>query len=64
MRYGLTDREVQVLRLAMLGTSDNECGRVLFVSPLTVAKHLENIAAKMGVESREEVIARAKEEGL
>jgi DNA-binding NarL/FixJ family response regulator len=49
---GLTDREVEVLRLAARGLSRRETAERLFVSESTVRTHLEHIYAKIGVSSR------------
>jgi DNA-binding CsgD family transcriptional regulator len=48
----LTDREVQVLELVAVGRTNVAIGRVLEVSPRTVAKHLERIYRKLGVGNR------------
>ena len=64
MPYDLTARELEVLRLLVSGASDHAAANALFVSVLTVQAHTAHIAAKMGVETRDEVIARAKDEGL
>jgi DNA-binding NarL/FixJ family response regulator len=64
MPYDLTVREIEVLRLLVSGATDQAAANALFVSVLTVRAHTAHIAAKMGVATREEVIARAKEEGL
>jgi DNA-binding NarL/FixJ family response regulator len=64
MPYDLTTRELEVLRLLVSGAHDNAIANALFVSVLTVKSHTAHIAAKMGVGTREEVIARAKAEGL
>jgi HD-GYP domain-containing protein (c-di-GMP phosphodiesterase class II) len=48
----LTDREVEVLRLAARGLSRREMAQRLYVSESTVRTHLEHIYAKIGVSSR------------
>jgi LuxR family maltose regulon positive regulatory protein len=57
-------RELEVLRLLASGANDQRIANTLFVSVLTVKAHTAHIAAKMGVETREEVIAKAQAEGL
>lgn len=47
----LTGREVEVLRLVADGLSNEEIGRVLFLSPETVRTHLRRMAAKLGIRS-------------
>ncbi len=49
---GLTDREVEVLRLIARGRTNREVARLLVVSPKTVGRHVENVYAKLGVSSR------------
>jgi DNA-binding CsgD family transcriptional regulator len=50
--YGLSDRELQVLRLVASGKSNREIADGLFISEHTVARHLQNIFAKLAVSSR------------
>ncbi len=49
---GLTEREVEVLRLVASGLTNNEIATELFLSPKTVSRHLSNIFTKIGVSSR------------
>jgi HD-GYP domain-containing protein (c-di-GMP phosphodiesterase class II) len=49
---GLSDREVEVLRLVARGLSNNQIGARLSVSPRTVQHHLEHIFDKAGVSTR------------
>jgi len=51
---GLSDREVEVLRLVAQGLTSAEVGRRLFLSPRTVDWHLSSIYTKLGVRSRTE----------
>ena len=50
--HGLTRRELEVLRLLAAGHSNRQLGDLLFISPATAARHLANIFAKLGVDSR------------
>jgi predicted ATPase/DNA-binding CsgD family transcriptional regulator len=61
---GLTPRELEVLRLLVGGLSDKEIGEVLFISPRTASKHVENILAKCGVANRAEAVVFALLTGL
>jgi HD-GYP domain-containing protein (c-di-GMP phosphodiesterase class II)/DNA-binding CsgD family transcriptional regulator len=49
---GLSDREVEVLRLISRGNSNREVADLLVISPKTVGRHVENIYAKVGVSTR------------
>lgn len=49
---GLTDREVDVLRLLARGRSNKEAARSLFVSEATVHTHVVNVYGKIGVHTR------------
>ena len=51
-RHGLTRRELQVLRLVAAGKTNREISSALVISEHTVARHLQNIFAKLGVSSR------------
>ena len=61
---GLTEREVEVLRLVASGRSNKDIAAALFLSGRTVARHLSNIFAKTGVSSRSAATAYAFEHGL
>jgi DNA-binding CsgD family transcriptional regulator len=51
-RHGLTAREGEVLGWVASGKTNAEIARILFVSPHTVRKHLENIFEKLNVRTR------------
>src|SRR5215211_1338491 len=59
--FGLTRREVEILLRVAQGKTNAEVATDLYVSPLTVKKHLEHIYQKLGVESRTEALARVLE---
>jgi DNA-binding NarL/FixJ family response regulator len=50
--HGVTPRELEVLRLVAAGMSNREIAAALVISEHTVARHLQNIFAKLGVSSR------------
>jgi DNA-binding CsgD family transcriptional regulator len=56
---GLTAREVEVLVLLGQARPTREIAAELFVSPKTVERHIANLAAKVGVAGRAELIAFA-----
>ncbi len=49
---GLTEREIEVLRLVAHGLSNSEIARQLTISRKTVSRHLENIYSKANVSTR------------
>lgn len=49
---GLSDREIEVLRLVARGCSNREIGDRLFISPKTVDHHVQHIYSKAGVSTR------------
>jgi DNA-binding NarL/FixJ family response regulator len=61
---GLSPREVQVLRLVAAGKSNREIAAELVISEHTVARHLQNMFAKMGVSSRSAATAFAFEHDI
>jgi DNA-binding CsgD family transcriptional regulator len=63
-RQGLSDRELQVLRLVAAGKSNREIASELVISEHTVARHVQNIFAKLRVSSRAAATAFAFEHEL
>ncbi len=61
---GLTDREVEVLRLVAAGHGNARIAAELVLSERTVARHLSNIFTKLDVGSRTAAAAFAFEHGL
>ena len=61
---GLTEREVEVLRLIALGKSNRDVAGELFISLSTVAHHVSNIFNKTGAANRTEAAAYASRHGL
>jgi RNA polymerase sigma factor (sigma-70 family) len=55
----LTEREIEVLKLAAKGMSNREIAQKLVISVRTVQTHLTNIFNKMGVGSRTEAVVHA-----
>lgn len=61
---GLSEREVEVLRLVAVGRTNAQIASDLQLSIKTVARHLSNIFAKLDVRSRTEAAAFAYRRGL
>jgi len=60
----ITDRELEVLRLAARGLSNREISTTLDISVRTVQTHLSNVFNKMGVGSRTEAVMFGLRNGL
>jgi DNA-binding NarL/FixJ family response regulator len=60
---GLTERELDVLRLAAKGHTNRAIGRELNISDRTVQGHLANIFGKLGVNTRTEAVLLAIKQG-
>ena len=60
----LTDRELVVLRMLPTALAQREIAQELTVSVNTVRTHVQVIYRKLGVTSRQEAVARAREQGL
>ncbi|MGH9151375.1 MAG: LuxR C-terminal-related transcriptional regulator [Acidimicrobiales bacterium] len=61
---GVTRRELEVLRLVAAGNTNREIAGSLVISEKTVARHLTNIFAKLGVSSRSAATSYAYEHDL
>jgi DNA-binding NarL/FixJ family response regulator len=61
---GLTSRELEVLRLLADGCDQHAIATKLFITPKTVAKHIEHILTKLPACSRAEAVAIAYQRGL
>ena len=62
--YGLSGRELEVLRLVAAGKSNRDIASALVVSEHTVARHLQNIFTKLDVSSRSAATAFAYQHEL
>ena len=62
-RYGLSEREIEVLSLAAGGLTNKQIGEKLFLSPHTIARHLANARAKLGASNRAEAAVRLHRAG-
>jgi len=61
---GLSDRELEVLKLIALGHTNNEMATRLFLSVRTVESHRAQLQAKTRRATRADLVAYAREHGL
>lgn len=61
---GLTEEEVEILRLVALGHTNAEIGERLFLSGRTVETHRIRLQRKLGLESRAELVRYVLDRGL
>ena len=54
--YGLTKREREIVAMVALGLRNAQIASRLFVSEVTVKKHIQNIFDKMAVNNRTEMV--------
>jgi LuxR family maltose regulon positive regulatory protein len=57
----LSERELEGLRLVSAGLSNQAIAQQLVVALSTVKKHINNIFTKLGLQSRTQALARARE---
>jgi len=62
--YGLTARELTVLRLLADGRTNAQIGAALYISPKTASVHVTSILRKLGVSGRVQAAAIAERAGL
>lgn len=62
--YGLTTREIEVLRQLVAGRSDREIAEALFISPRTAQGHVAHIFTKLNVSSRTAAVVIALQSGV
>lgn len=62
--FGLTPRELEVLRGVAAGQSNRQIAVELFISVKTASVHVSNILSKLGVTSRGEAAAFAHRQHL
>ncbi len=60
----LSERELEVLRFIAAGLPNKKITEQLYISLSTVKTHLRNIYGKLGVHSRTEAVAKAKDLGV
>jgi len=62
--FGLTGREMAVLRLLSAGRTNAQIGAELYISPKTAGVHVSSILRKLGVAGRVQAAALAERAGL
>jgi DNA-binding CsgD family transcriptional regulator len=62
--HGLSDREIEVLRLVASGRSNGEIADRLFITRKTAGVHVTHILNKLGVSNRVEAAMAAARLGL
>ncbi len=60
----LTPRETEVLKLIVEGYTNRQIGEELNISVRTVEGHRANLAEKLGLQNRVELVRYAREHGL
>jgi DNA-binding NarL/FixJ family response regulator len=61
---GLTKRETEILRRVAAGATNRQIAEQIFISEKTVARHLANLYAKLGVSSRTAAVAWAHDNNV
>ena len=61
---GLTDREVEIVKLLPKGLTNKEMAETLFVTENTVKVHIKNILEKLQLRNRQQLAAYAVQQGL
>lgn len=63
-KYGISDREKEIVLLILKGYSNQRIGKILFISLNTVKSHVRHIFEKFSVKSRFELISLFKHGGI
>ena len=61
---GMTDHELQVLRMIAAGATNKDIAEKLYWSEVTVKRKVQDILEKMGVANRAQAVAEAAKRGL
>jgi DNA-binding NarL/FixJ family response regulator len=61
---GLTQQELEVVKLLAKGATNKEIAETLFVTENTAKVHLKNILGKLGLRNRQQLAAYAVQQGL
>ncbi len=63
-QHGLSERELDVLRLVATGKENTEIAHQLVISPKTVKNHMSRILSKLGLKNRVEAAVFAVRQNL
>jgi len=61
---GLTQQELEVVKLLTKGATNKEIAETLFITENTAKVHLKNILGKLGLRNRQQLAAYAVQQGL
>ncbi len=59
----LTGREIEIVQFLSRGLTNREIAGVLYLSEATVKTHVANVLTKLGVSTRQDAVARARDAG-
>ncbi len=60
-KYGISDREAEIIDLLIEGLSNQQIAKQLYISPNTVKTHIKNIYTKVGVNNRLQLFSLLKQ---
>ena len=63
-KTGISDRELDVLKLIVMGSSNQEIADQLYLSLSTVKTHISNIFLKLEVSRRTQAVQKARKWGI
>ena len=61
---GLTDREIEIMRLLAKGDTNKEIAETLFITENTTKVHVKNVLEKLQLRNRQQLVAFAVQHGL
>jgi DNA-binding CsgD family transcriptional regulator len=61
---GLTDREIEIVKLLTKGATNKEIGEILFITENTTKVHVKNVLEKLQLRNRQQLVAYAVQCGL
>jgi len=64
VKEGLSEREIEILKLLVRGNTNKEIAEALFITENTVKVHMKNILGKLQLRNRQQAAAYAVKQGL